>query len=105
VGTWSGPKSTLITGFTVEGRFAYLLDPDPALLRIIDVSDKRSPKQIAAIDLAYIPRNTYGHLDLIDIAVTGDYALVAASVAGLRVLDIRPFGAPRRQPGKRSPSR
>uniref|UniRef100_A0A7V6CMS6 LVIVD repeat protein n=1 Tax=candidate division WOR-3 bacterium TaxID=2052148 RepID=A0A7V6CMS6_UNCW3 len=62
----------------VSGNYAYVADWE-AGLRIIDISNPRSPVEVGYYDT---PGAAYG------VAVSGNYAYVADAGAGLRIIDI-----------------
>jgi hypothetical protein len=70
----------------VQGRHAYVTGGPSAGLRIVDVGDPTRPILLGAASL--------GGADVVDVAVAGSYAYVAANLAGLRILDVANPSAP-----------
>lgn len=69
-----------VPGIAVQGSYVYLAAGDDGL-RVIDVSNRTSPAEVAA----YSPSaSAYAW----DVAVQGSYAYLAAGSEGLRVIDI-----------------
>jgi hypothetical protein len=77
---WSAP-----TGVAVQGTRAYLTLQDIPSLEIIDVSDPMAPHVTASVDVVE---------PLVDIAVRGTTAYLAAGYAGLVLVDISEGGTP-----------
>ena len=75
----------IVTGIAVMGEYAYLADLLKGDLRVIDIADRSDPLEVGRHDAN---GNNYG------VAVSGDYAYVAAGGDGLRVLDISSPGSP-----------
>jgi len=75
----------IVTGVSVKGDYAYLSDLLKGDLRVIDIMDRSNPLEVGRHD-------SNGHN--YDVAVSGDYAYVAAGGDGLRVLDISSPGSP-----------
>ncbi|MBI4323770.1 MAG: hypothetical protein HY674_00740, partial [Chloroflexi bacterium] len=72
-----------ISGVTISGDYAYLTDWAGDPLRVLDISNPASPKQIASVP-------NIGNLfsDFQDIALEGQIAYVAAGQQGLEIFDI-----------------
>ncbi len=79
----TAPLSRGNEGFVIEGENAYV--PDGDSLRIFDISDVTTP---ALGGVVYT--GGYGY----DIAVSGDYAYIAADRKGLRAVDISDVARP-----------
>ncbi len=67
-------------GVAVQGDYAYLTDGSNALLQIVDISDPFVPIGLGSFSSLW--NEVYG------IAVSGNYAYVAAANEGLRIFDI-----------------
>jgi ELWxxDGT repeat protein len=71
----------------VQGSFAYLPDTFSGSLRIVNISDPRSPSLAGTSNSSQ--GSAYG------IAVSGSYAYLSAFDQGLRILDVSDVAAPR----------
>lgn len=84
VGRYDAPEAS--RSVAVSGQFVYLAGHQPyesGTLRIIDVSSPSNPVQVAT------------HFGGWDVALNGDYAFVAASLAPVQILDISSPAEPR----------
>jgi hypothetical protein len=80
VGSFEGPGN--VTQITVVGKCAYLADYSGGVY-LVDISDPRTPRQVSR----------YGDFIVGDVAVAGNYALLAAGE--LHVIDVARPDRPR----------
>ncbi len=69
----------------VEGSYAYIADGNSQTLRIVDISNPKSPVEKASAGLG----GTARHMEVVD-----GYAYVAADAAGLKIFDVHNPGSP-----------